>query len=192
MKNRFFLIVFLFAIANINAAYSQVYHTINAEISISLKCATMEPMGEIKVLEHTDQTFFIDSHCNSNISGAIVDGVFIPNEGDPHYMVYTFKDVTEDHTIQVYIDGGGITEENEISNNLFSIYPNPANNYVEIILSDAALAKSTVTAQIYNTQGALLKNLQLYSRKTQIDISNLSKGLYLVKIANDTKKLIVK
>jgi thiamine biosynthesis lipoprotein ApbE len=38
----------------------------------------------------------------------------------------------------------------------------------------------------------LLKTVQLFDEKTQIDISSFAKGFYIVKIDKEAKKLIVK
>jgi len=165
------------------------YYTITANVAIPDGCGTIDPKGEIKVLGKTDQPFVIQGDCE--ISGITVDDVYFPNEGDKYYMVYTFENVTADHTIQAVFSGWGI-DENKKNNDLFSIYPNPANNYVEIVLSDAGLSMSGLNAFVYNIQGLLVKTLQLNNEKTQFDISNLAKGMYFVKVGYDAKKLIVK
>ena len=72
---------------------------------------------------------------------------------------------------------------------LFTLQPNPAHNYLEIVITNELIGKP---AQIYNMQGALLKTFHLFNEKTQIDISNLAKGVYVVKIGYETKKLVVK
>jgi M6 family metalloprotease-like protein len=172
-------------------AIPTVYYTINAKVLIPIKCATIEPEGEIIVLENTDQPFVIQSEGSCKIEGVQIDDIFIPNEGDPHYMVYTFENVTEDHYIRANINGNSV-QENEKANDLFTIHPNPANNYLEITLLDELLAMQGVAAQIYNIQGMLLKTLQLNNQTTQMDISNLAKGMYIVKVLHDAKKLIVK
>ena len=82
--------------------------------------------------------------------------------------------------------------ENKKANVLFSIQPNPATQYFEITFSPSELNYNGITAQIYDVQGLLLRTEQLYNEKTQIDISNLAKGFYIVKIGKEAKKLIVK
>jgi hypothetical protein len=96
--------------------------------------------------------------------------------------------IDDDIILYAVFDPLGI-KENE--NSLFFIQPNPANNYVEIVLSDEVLFMNA-TAQIYSIQGLLLKTMQLNSEKTQIDISDLAKGLYIVKVGSEAKKLIVR
>ena len=83
----------------------------------------------------------------------------------------------------------GTLETNDISLNTFSIYPNPANNYL------------TITSQING-----IKNIAIYDilgkqvlntiASERIDISSLANGVYIVKITQNefsvTKKLVVR
>jgi M6 family metalloprotease-like protein len=101
----------------------------------------------------------------------------------------------------ITVDGDQVTftyrnevgiNENKKSNTLFSIQPNPATQYFEIILPSSEVTFHKVTVQIFDVQGLLLKTMELFDEKTQIDISNFVKGFYIVKIGNEAKKLIVK
>ncbi|MCL2290249.1 MAG: InlB B-repeat-containing protein [Bacteroidetes bacterium] len=179
-----------------------VYYTITASVIYTLcwnnGCGTIDPEGEIEVLENTSQTFIIQAEScknpNSFISQIYVDGapVYNPqNEEEKYRIEYTFENVTANHTIEVHFGCLGINE-NKKTNVFFSIQPNPATQYFEIALSPSDLTSSGVTAQIYDVQGLLLKTVQLYTEKTKIDISNLTKGFYIVKIGKEAKKLIVK
>ena len=170
---------------------SPVYYTIRAEVLIPVKCATIEPAGEILVLESTNQTFVIQSFAPCEILEIEVDGEIFSNEGDKYFMEYTFENVSADHYIYAQISGSGINED-ENSNDMFSIHPNPATQYFEIILPSFDLISNEIKVQIYDVQGLLLKTLQIYDEKTRIDISYLAKGFYFVKIENEVMKLIVK
>ena len=77
----------------------------------------------------------------------------------------------------------------------FNLFPNPATNSVQIKLSnDNSSLKNIV---IYDMIGKTIKSISnLNSNETIVDISNFSKGMYLVEITNDNllkevKKLIV-
>jgi hypothetical protein len=71
------------------------------------------------------------------------------------------------------------------------ICSNPVNDIL-IIVTPIVTNKSKVT--IYNLNGQELLNQQIHSIKTEINVGNLSKGIYIVKIVNDksdeTKKVI--
>jgi len=102
--------------------------------------------------------------------------------------------IEEDLVLYAIFEGmsTGITEI-EKTNGLFSIHPNPAENYVEIVLSDEVSA-TELTAHIFDLYGRELSSHRLITDSFyhKIDISNLSKGFYLVRIENEVQKLIVK
>ncbi|WP_339881633.1 endonuclease [Polaribacter vadi] len=85
-------------------------------------------------------------------------------------------------------DIGNFNGALSVSNNnflgTFKMYPNPTNgNFVNIeTVSDTEVI-------IYNALGKVVQTTRITSNKNNIDISNLSKGIYFVKLAID-KKLI--
>lgn len=72
------------------------------------------------------------------------------------------------------------------------IYPNPANNIVNIIAKNSNPIKSV---QLFDITGKEMSSIKLSDQNT-INVSNLSDGIYLLNIKSDdgsiTKKLIVK
>lgn len=77
---------------------------------------------------------------------------------------------------------------NPIVETTFSIYPNPAQNYLHIKHSQ----NQKVQVQILNARGILIKELDL-SQSSQVDISELPNGLYLLRLKNhpqQTRKFI--
>ena len=174
-----------------------VYYTItaSAEVLITLKndIITIEPEGIISVLENTDKTFIIKSE-GYPIARVEVDGYdyYPQTEEENYYMEYTFENVTANHYITAFTIIPGAIDEHSKTNLLFTIHPNPANNYLEIVLSNEALTMQGLSAQFFNIQGALLKTLPLNNEKTQIDISDLAKGFYVIKVGYEAKKLIVR
>ena len=126
-----------------------------------------------------------------SLQGRVFKGWALEPDDDVVYSNNQAITIDEDIVLYPVFYPLGI-KENEITNSLFTLQPNPANNYLEIVLSNEALTMQGVTAQIYNIQGMLLKTLQLYNEKTQIDISDLAKGIYVVKVGYEVKKLIVR
>lgn len=59
------------------------------------------------------------------------------------------------------------------------IYPNPAKNDINIDISLKAII------EIYNIQGQLLKIIVVNDKKTSVDISNFSSGMYFVKVKTE-------
>jgi len=70
-----------------------------------------------------------------------------------------------------------------------SVYPNPASGRITVNINQAGNAGNIVLA-VYNLTGALVKTENITSGHQQIDISNLSNGIYMLKFnaANFTEK----
>jgi hypothetical protein len=79
----------------------------------------------------------------------------------------------------------GVAEFSSNSENDFTIFPNPASSSINIITD----AKQSLT--IYSILGEKIGNWQLAVGKNEIDISNISDGIYFLKIGNTVKKVIV-
>jgi len=111
-------------------------------------------------------------------------------DGEVEYTDTQSIAINEDIILYAIWSGVGINENRKADN--FALQPNPTTNFVEILLSPSELTAKGITVQIFDVQGMLLKTEQLYNEKTQIDISSLAKGFYIVKINKEAKKLIVK
>jgi Secretion system C-terminal sorting domain len=76
----------------------------------------------------------------------------------------------------------------------FNISPNPTTGYFNLSISEEA-RQSGASVSVYNIQGGEVFKTKLTSESTAIDLSNLSKGFYLVKVADKThssvKKLVL-
>lgn len=74
----------------------------------------------------------------------------------------------------------------------FTIYPNPASEKITLVIPYF----EDVNIDIYSLLGEKIQNQEISSKQTQIDISNLSSGVYLLKFSNGkeifTQKLIKK
>ncbi|MFB9057947.1 T9SS type A sorting domain-containing protein [Mariniflexile ostreae] len=71
-----------------------------------------------------------------------------------------------------------------------SVYPNPANDYITILSADVKIS----SAEIFSLLGQKVLS-QNMSKNNRIDVSHLSKGIYMLKISSDagslTKKIII-
>jgi hypothetical protein len=71
-----------------------------------------------------------------------------------------------------------------LNNNLFeklevSICPNPASEYIKLNINQNQITQ----VQIFNSMGILFKEFSI-TQSTQLDISDLPKGLYFVRLKN--------
>ena len=69
------------------------------------------------------------------------------------------------------------TGVNTLTKDLIRIYPNPAQNLISIETGD-----ESSNISIYSLQGRLLKRVDNYSSNEKLNVSNLEKGSYVVKI----------
>jgi len=74
-------------------------------------------------------------------------------------------------------------EENSIRENVF-VYPNPATEKLTI----ESFQKSTI--DIFNIQGQIILRQQLQQDKTDIDISGLAKGVYILRLYGNDKTAV--
>jgi hypothetical protein len=79
-------------------------------------------------------------------------------------------------------------------NTLFNLYPNPASNVVTLNIGNTN-NNADLTLNIYNVIGTLVKSKPLNQNQRQINIGDLSNGIYMVTIKSkdftETQKLII-
>lgn len=80
-----------------------------------------------------------------------------------------------------------ITNINSQESDEILIYPNPANNLLNVILPE----KIIFIVKITNTLGQVFVNKEISSEISVVNISELPEGLYFVSIINDTSVLTV-
>jgi hypothetical protein len=83
-----------------------------------------------------------------------------------------------------------VSEKEYMSDNELSVFPNPVHDILRI-QSDSEIR----SLRFFDIQGRLLRNLDIYGRTCEIDISHFSKGTYILEITSSDKvytRLIVK
>lgn len=92
----------------------------------------------------------------------------------------------EDYTINILQTRTTGTTNDPIADNLdssvkeaYTVYPNPANDYITISLQGI---EGDVSLRIYDLQGRLVKETYLENLDSEIDISDLASGLYIISI----------
>lgn len=79
--------------------------------------------------------------------------------------------------------------EEAINNNLVSIYPNPANDFITVGMADADEGK---TIHIINALGEIVVTETVVSTSTTLKTENLTNGIYFVKVESKNSSAIKK
>ena len=147
-----------------------------------------------------DAFHLIDNDFNSSKSNATTDNftkttlVFTPTTS--FVVIYVRPLDAIDSSNEVFFDNIELYETSELSTKDFSasnvkVYPNPATDKLTIETNNVNLS----SIEIYNLLGKKVLEQNKLSNNT-INISNLSNGVYMLKLNSDnmsiTKKLIVK
>ena len=124
------------------------------------------------------------------------DGNALDTDGNIIYDPYpTTESAGEDIEAIGVINAGKIQEGiEEISNSGFNIFPNPASENFQLIVSNFELGTKFVEIQIFDLTGNIVINYPLKKKinNQQIDVSSLKNGLYIVKLGQITEKLIIR
>jgi len=83
----------------------------------------------------------------------------------------------------------GIEENNDSFS--FSISPNPAKDRIMVTLMQPNSLRSSY-ASVYTIQGQMVMQQQLKLENTELDISGLAKGVYMLKLTNNNKIEVMK
>jgi len=140
------------------------------------------PAGDIEVIEGNSLTFTITPNTNYKINEVLVNG-----EKMGAIPTYTFDDVKEDGTIQVFFALDVGIEENALSN--IHIYPNPTTGELRIESSKFKV-QSVEFFDIYGKN--LTPQTSHPTPQTSINISVFPAGIYFVKITTEQGTVIKK
>jgi len=127
---------------------------------------------------------------NGNLINGATNDTYTPNQSGNYSVVITDPNGCA-FSSSIYAYSVGIESK---TNNLWSVYPNPANYSINIILSNTL---NTDHIEIYDISGRLIDNYSLNGNNSQeINISNYYAGTYLILLRSNkgilTKKFIKK
>jgi hypothetical protein len=83
----------------------------------------------------------------------------------------------------------GSSSINEVNNNISSVYPNPVQNNINIVLKDI---HSTYNLQILDLSGRVLMNETINKLNTKLDVSDFNAGSYMLVIKDQNNAIIGK
>ena len=99
----------------------------------------------------------------------------------------TFPAQMEVDYVRVY--SNDIQSVNEETNSRFQIFPNPANDRIQIRLTEQSFGQPV---KIFNQMGQLVHQSTLTAQNTSISIEELSSGVYTVQIGDAVQRIVKK
>jgi hypothetical protein len=80
----------------------------------------------------------------------------------------------------------GVQEVSATVESVINIYPNPAENYIEVYNT---ISTTKTTINVYDVTGKLITTKESVLYKEYIDMSKFAKGLYFVEVMNGDKRI---
>ena len=103
--------------------------------------------------------------------------------GNYSCMVSSFCGQVESEPAALNIDNTG-TEDFSLKTK-YSVFPNPFNDEIFVSGFDG-----TIGLRMYNTQGAIVRNIRSISADQKINVQDLIPGIYFVRISTSTKNYV--
>ena len=136
-------------------------------------------INTVRLTNDCGKTWFYEGEPTTQI----IYGVHISNSND-FYLACSYKCV---YKYENSSENTGI--EPMLGDNDIAIYPNPAKDYINVTISPEAIGKEVL---ILDTRSNIVLRAKTMNQYSQIDISSLPTGVYLVKIGRIIRKLIKK
>ena len=155
---------------------------------------TVYPLPSTPVITLHDDTLIsnVTSGNQWYNSNGLIDGAtgnaYVPEETGDYYVIVTNDGCVSDtsNIIQVIITGvAGNKEITEVK-----IYPNPAKDKLFVEITQTSQIKE-LSVFLYDLKGQMQLQQLIQQSKTEIDISDFAKGIYILKVRN-TDGVIVK
>ncbi|WP_299190020.1 glycoside hydrolase family 9 protein [uncultured Aquimarina sp.] len=117
-----------------------------------------------------------------------------------HWCSYSTNEITINwnaplvyamHALDFYQKESATLSVNDLeeTSEAFKVYPNPTNKILNI---KTPFSNGSSSIELYSIQGKKVFSKELNSEQSNLDISNLSAGLYLIKINNNTNSYTTK
>ena len=199
--------------ATVSLVVPPVYAGVTLEITAYFQPSQVDPCDAptgVAVSAFDDQSISIVWDNNANVESWNIQ--YRPQNGTWASATsttnsYTITDLTPNTTYEIQVQsncGDGnlsqwsatITQTttglNSYLENNISLYPNPANNYIEVRVDEL----NVTNMEVYDVYGKLINNVNVIDNPTRINVSNLATGMYFVRVTTEqgvaTKSFIKK
>ncbi|MCW3125962.1 MAG: hypothetical protein JWO03_1620 [Bacteroidetes bacterium] len=125
-------------------------------------------------------------YMNGVLLSADTSAVYVAMRSAQYYVIITDTNGCSDISVPVQIIIASVPLLT--GNENFSCYPNPLREGIR--LSVNGIYSSTVL-EIFDADGKQVYNTSIDSAETQLDLSNLTAGQYLIKVNNTTKSFVI-
>ncbi|WP_411894749.1 T9SS type A sorting domain-containing protein [Winogradskyella sp. A2] len=129
----------------------------------------------------------------TNDEGAWVTNTMSFTATTTEVVIYVRSNGSVDDMTEVFYDNISLQEDalsvDEVDAKTFNIYPNPTKGILNI---DTNNTYSDLSIELFNLLGSQVLETKINSSNESIDVSGLTKGLYMLKISSDTEALITK
>ena len=135
--------------------------------------------------------FAVDSGCtwfklpNTTTSIKKASGLWVKPTSTSTYVVKQVLECSSEKwdTVVVYMNPLGIVSSSGVGNDL-KLFPNPANDFLELSMSDIKLTKDFNFLEIYNNLGILIEQKEIYFDNTHLKIAtdNFPNGVYFLRL----------
>jgi len=157
-------------------------------------------------LPFTPQFNNITGNVFDTLNWILVSGNYIANGNENYLIIGNFKNDLNTDTFlinsniqydvsYVYIDDVSLTpctgiDEFAASSEEFTVYPNPAGEEINVQSSKFKVQGSNEEINIYDMMGKVVLQSQYSIPNTQINISSLQSGMYVIAINGVRKKFV--
>ena len=179
----------LTVLCNISVTTQPINQSVNISNNAQFTTASSDPLATYQW--QTDLGVgYLNLNSVGQYSGTINDTLTITNttlsnNNQPFRCIISSGSCTDTSNVAVLtvINNVGINEFTQ--DNLFSVYPNPANSQINVKV-DSKLLESVYN--VYNNTGKLVLTGKIISENTTIELGNLSGGIYLFSVGENMKQ----
>ncbi len=166
--------------SNIRVVFKIKSYTVSASSSAN---GSISPKGDTLVKHGEDVTYTIVPNTGYKIDSVIVNGL---NKGE--ITSYTFSNVQSDSNIRVIFIKIPVSNKKATESRFF-VSPNPTSGKLTI---DNRLPTMKGQVYIYNAAGVWVDMFSISNRITELNLSHLTPGIYLLQFGNERVKLLIK